>query len=153
MKGQEGEIFGLLNLLKLTTETVLSRDLIDRVKKEEQIFTMERSKVPKNTSTPSPMTQVFAGPPDRIPAEHEIIDLETLKSDINSKSASSNVPRRYFDNDIAAALSSTGVIYAHNNNEVVDEAEVERQRSREAEQRIWYEEDVRIWRHHLNLAD
>jgi len=67
VKGEEGEIFGLLNLLKLTIEKVQSKEIIDCVHQEEELFKIEQSQ-----QQPTPMNNVFDK--SHNPKPNEIID-------------------------------------------------------------------------------
>jgi hypothetical protein len=67
MRGQEGELFGSFNLLKLTTETVLTDDIIKRAKKMEKDF------LEQNASKPADEQQQ-GGPDGATQAEEEEVE-------------------------------------------------------------------------------
>jgi len=123
VRGEEGEIFGLLNLLKLTTERVQSKDIIERVHHEEELFKIEHSNLPEPASTP--MNKVFDRSHDFNPGANQIIDLDNLQTEIQ-------IETEMRDPAIAEVLKNTGVIYAHNNMSVVGDNEVEKLRAKEA---------------------
>lgn len=64
MKGEEGELFGLTNLLKLNTDTILSKELVERVelaeKEAQELYQIEKSKLePRNDEKDSELATIF----------------------------------------------------------------------------------------------
>jgi len=127
VKGEEGEIFGLVNLLKLSTETVLSRDLVKMVENEEEKFRLEKGL--RIDDTQKSETSILWDQKDE-PSNmdgNQIIDLDNLASQIRNEI-------RTEQSQIATVLKRTGVAYSHNNHHVVGkDSFMEKHRTKEAE--------------------
>jgi len=107
VKGEEGELFGLLNLLKLTTEKLLSRELIDKVVKEE-LFEIKNK---ENEDSP----------------ENKTVDMKLLFDSGYDKNDYSITSER--DPAILSAFRESGVIYSHNNLDVIGESVIEKEKA------------------------
>lgn len=86
--GQEGDIFGLINLLKLTEDKVLSKELIDDVKKQEE---------------------------DSYKIEKDTLEREEEKSDAALLFEAKDEDLKV-DPTLVELLKSNGVVYTHTSN-------------------------------------
>ncbi|PRP85625.1 hypothetical protein PROFUN_06414 [Planoprotostelium fungivorum] len=116
-KGQEGEIFGAANLLKLITDAVMTDEIIKRTQRAEEEFHIEESKDNEK--------------------EKEGTDMELL---LNSDHGE-------VDENMEELLHSSGVVYSHLNNSMVGESKAEKrlleQATREYQEQLSREEQAR----------
>eukprot|EP01129_Flabellula_baltica_P009493 TRINITY_DN3886_c0_g1_i2.p1 TRINITY_DN3886_c0_g1~~TRINITY_DN3886_c0_g1_i2.p1 ORF type:complete len:1005 (+),score=232.62 TRINITY_DN3886_c0_g1_i2:1-3015(+) len=108
VKGEEGEIFGLINLLKLTEDKILSKELVDEAKKNEekemyQIKLSQLKEGKKDGDGKNDMDILFK-------SDDEPINL-------------TNFQRQ--DPDILRALRESGVEYTHHNEDIVGGSKLE----------------------------
>jgi superfamily II DNA/RNA helicase len=143
VKGQEGEIFGLANLFKLYTDSVLTYDIIERTAQKEQLYykiakyqessltsEKEEHRTPnctnkekdKNTTDRTNFTEYF----DCDFLEHKIDEYD---NDTTSNFEFLRNPQKTAKSVDELSLLSTqnGVLYSHRNNEVIGESVAERE--------------------------
>eukprot|EP01126_Amoeba_proteus_P065189 TRINITY_DN9226_c0_g1_i1.p1 TRINITY_DN9226_c0_g1~~TRINITY_DN9226_c0_g1_i1.p1 ORF type:complete len:835 (+),score=192.04 TRINITY_DN9226_c0_g1_i1:310-2505(+) len=128
VKGEEGEIFGLLNLLSLSTEKILSKELLERVNAEEGSYKEDQKANPTCLSTnPNECTS---------PKETVVVVSDEDQED----------DKHSLEQDVEATLWASDVAYFQKNDRVVGESEVEKKRALEAKQLIRkeFERDERI---------
>ncbi|KAL6059638.1 DNA repair and recombination protein RAD26-like [Balamuthia mandrillaris] len=132
VKGQEGELFGIANMLRLNGDSVITNDIIERTEKLEVQFKVEKSKM---TAGSSSSTTASTSSTDRgeltadaplqallAPGQqaHLSDDDEVDVFDKQTKSTSST------SKDIMAVLKETGVSYFHRHNDVIGESAYEK---------------------------
>lgn len=116
-KGQEGELFGAKNLLRMVTESVMTDEIIKRAKKAEDEFHMEvlnnldETNEPENTNGDS---SILFDPSDTFEDVEDVTD----------------------EQDIDKVLRQAGVVYSHLNTDIIGESEVEKKIFQKASQDI-----------------
>lgn len=133
VKGEEGELFGLTNLLRLNLHTLLSKDLVDRcaanpvlidalfthssAATDEAQYKIEQSRLDKDAvegEKMSDMAAVFGASLNADMDESSVINLEPTFS--------------VGDDAVAEALARAGVVYTHNNQHIIGASRAERVR-------------------------
>jgi SNF2 family DNA or RNA helicase len=130
VKGQEGEIFGLANLFKLHTDSVLTNEIIERTERKEMFY-----KIAKTSSTADDNTNQVkneGGEENELGSvivSHDIDDDDGIEETRQELQAPSTQPSSAIRShkDIEDVLRENGVVYSHLNTDVVGESEVEKQ--------------------------